>query len=751
MSEFGSHRAYRSLFWKYFAAIGGSVLLVLPATATAWAWLTFRDHRATVERLQQEQARAAADKIGEFIRLIETQLAWTVVLPWNASSAEERRLDGLRLMRQVPAIAELALLDDKGGEQLRMSRLAVDAVGSGIDRSGEPLFRLAREHSVFRGPVYFHRESEPHMVISVAGPRTGSGVGLATVNLKLIWDVVLRINAGDSGVAYVVDGTGRLIAHPDQSLVLKGTNFERLPQVSRALSAGRSRQSDHLDIDESGRRVLAANASIADTGWIVLVQAPISVALAPIYSSLLATVVIMLAALALALVSSLFLARRMFSPIHALEVGAGRIGAGVLEHRIEISTGDELQRLADSFNSMAGKLQQAYATLETKVADRTRQLEEANLAKSRFLAAASHDLRQPLHALGLFAEQLRASSSESERAKVEARLRAAIAAMDELFGSLLDVSRLDAGVVVPDQKSFPVAHLMDRIAANFSGPAVAKGLGLLIVETDCWIRSDPILLERILNNLVSNAVRYTKQGRILVGCRRRGNGLRIEVWDTGPGIPVEQHKLVFNEFYRGTSGGPGAGLGLGLSIVDRLSRLLEHPLELSSRPNAGTRFALTVPRTNRGTWLGVDAAAQPQSLDVLRGKRIVVIDDDPLSLHSVVSVLQSWGCRVISGAIPDDVLGCIDDTGADAIIADYHLANGQLGTEAIKAVRSRAGRKLPALLVSGDTDPHVMATAKRSGYLMLHKPVEPMALRAGLSRLLEPRKPVSVTVGEVQD
>ena len=148
MSPLGAQRAYRSLFWKYFAAIGGSVLLVLPATAAAWAWLTFRDHKATVERLQQEQARAAADKIGEFIRLIETQLAGTALLPWRFSTAEERQLDGLRLIRQSPAIAELALLDDNGVEQLKMSRLAVDAVATRVDRSGEPLYRLAREHSV---------------------------------------------------------------------------------------------------------------------------------------------------------------------------------------------------------------------------------------------------------------------------------------------------------------------------------------------------------------------------------------------------------------------------------------------------------------------------------------------------------------------------------------------------------------------------------------------------------------------------
>lgn len=736
----GSHRAYRSLFWKYFAAIGGSVLLALPATATAWAWLTFRDHKGTVERLQQEQARAAADKIGEFIRLIETQLAWTVVLPWSSSSAEERRLDGLRLMRQVPAIAELALLDDKGVEQLRMSRLVVDAVGSGVDRSSEPLFRIAKEHWVFRGPVYFNRGSEPHMSISVAGPRTGSGVSLATVNLKLIWDVISRIKVGDGGVAYVVDATGRLIAHPDQSLVLKGTSFDRLPQVTRALTATRSQSAEHLDADETGRRVLAANAAIPDTGWTVLVQAPLSAALAPLYSSLLVTSFILLAALAIALVSSLVLARRMFAPIQALEIGAGRIGAGVLEHRIEIGTGDELQQLADSFNGMAGKLQQAYATLETKVADRTQQLEEANLAKSRFLAAASHDLRQPLHALGLYAEQLGTSASEPERARIEARLRASIASMDELFGSLLDISRLDAGVVVPEVKSFPVAHLLERMRRTFAGAAFAKGLELRIVASDCWIESDPILLERILNNLVSNAVRYTQRGRVLVGCRRRGGRLRVEVWDTGPGIPVEQHKLVFGEFYRGSHAGQGAGLGLGLSIVDRLSRMLGHPLELTSNPSAGTRFALSVPRGSRSIRLPGKATARPPTVDLLRGRVIVVIDDDPLSLDAISGLLRSWGCQVIAGANAFEVQDECADALVDAIISDFHLANGQLGTEAIDSLCNRNGHEIPALIISGDTDPRVMESAKRSGHLLLHKPVQPMALRAGLSHILAPKK-----------
>ena len=228
-----------------------------------------------------------------------------------------------------------------------------------------------------------------------------------------------------------------------------------------------------------------------------------------------------LAALALAVLAGIFLARRMIVPIRVLRDGAARIGRGDLTQRISIDTGDELQALGDQFNSMAEQLQDLYSTLERKVEQRTVQLELANQAKSRFLAAASHDLRQPLHALGLFVAQLRSSTGVKERSHIVDRVDAAIATMNDLFNALLDISKLDAGVLSPKLSDFPVQQVLRRVETTFAGSAREKGLSFRVIPSDAWVRSDFILLERILLNLISNAIRYTQHGGIVVGCRKR--------------------------------------------------------------------------------------------------------------------------------------------------------------------------------------------------------------------------------------
>src|SRR5260370_14619434 len=274
----------------------------------------------------------------------------------------------------------------------------------------------------------------------------------------------------------------------------------------------------------------------------------------------------------------------MVVPIRALQEGAIRIGRGNLTQRIAIKTNDELEALGDEFNKMAPRLQESYATLEHKVEERTRQLELSNLAKSRFLAAASHDLRQPLHALGLFVAQLHGQVRANERRRIVARIDAALSAMNELFNALLDISKLDAAVLTPSITEFPIAKLLDRVDTTFTGAARVKGLSLQGIPSSAWVRSDFILMERIGFNFVSNAVRYTSSGGVVVGSRKRGVNLRIEVWDTGSGIPQDQQQNIFGEFYRlgGPVGDGRSGLGLGLAIVDRMWRLLFRFVRLNS-------------------------------------------------------------------------------------------------------------------------------------------------------------------------
>src|SRR4029453_14498283 len=274
-------------------------------------------------------------------------------------------------------------------------------------------------------------------------------------------------------------------------------------------------------VDLQGQPIISAHAAVAPLNWLVFVELPINEAYAPLYNSILRSGILLLAALALAFFAGLFLAPRMVVPIRALHDGAAQIGRGDLTQRISIKTGDELEALGDQFHKIAARLQEPYATLERKGEERTRQLELANLGKSRFLAAASHDLRQPLHALGLFVAQLHGRVRANERRRIVARIDAALSAMNELFNALLDISKVDAGALTPNVTDFPIAQLLQRIEHTFAEPARAKGVSLRVLPSDAWVRSDFILLERILLNLVSNAVRYTLQGGVVVACRKR--------------------------------------------------------------------------------------------------------------------------------------------------------------------------------------------------------------------------------------
>ena len=434
-----------ALFRKYvvlFAAVIGTALV---ANNLVNIWFTYGEYHDDTVRFQKEQAAAAASKISQFIKEIEGQLGWMTHLSWATQTAEQRELDALRLLRQVPAITELALLDDKGREQLRFSRQAEDRVGSGIDYSADDRFKVALANKVYYGHVYFRRETEPYMTLAVAGARRDAGVTVAEVNLKHIWDVVSQIRVGRTGHAYVVDSQGRLLAHPDISLVLRKTDLSHLSQVKSARAALERKVDEppQTALNLRGERVVSAFAPADPLKWLVFVELPEGEANAPLYGALTRSVVVLLAGLLLAFLMAVLLARRMAVPIQALTSGAARIGTGALDHRIAITTGDELEALGDQFNHMASQLQSSYATLERKVDERTHQLQLANLSKSRFLAAASHDLRQPLHALNLFVAQLRSETDPAERNRLAARIEAAIDNMNGLFNGLLDISKLD--------------------------------------------------------------------------------------------------------------------------------------------------------------------------------------------------------------------------------------------------------------------------------------------------------------------
>jgi signal transduction histidine kinase len=382
----GSRPARRGLFRKYLLLFIGLVSAALLINAGIEVAFSYRENQAMLARLQGEKADAAAQRIAQFIGEIERQVGWTTQGQWAAGSVDQRRFDYVRLLRQVPAITELRQLDAAGKEQLKVSRLAMDVVASGTDYSRDALFNDALAHKISFSPVYFRNESEPYLTIAIAGSGRNPGVTVADVNLKLIWDVIRGLQIGRHGYAYVVDRQGRLIAHPDISLVLRNTSFAMLPQVAAGLRemggtalvppSGSSDQNSP-DMNNNRKRMLSAHATLPELGWLVFVVLPRSEALEPLYESAMRSAAVLLAGLVLAALVALFMVRRMVGPIRLLQAGAARIGAGDLDSRIDVRTGDELESLADQFNTMAGQLQQSYAGLERKVAARTQELHES--------------------------------------------------------------------------------------------------------------------------------------------------------------------------------------------------------------------------------------------------------------------------------------------------------------------------------------------------------------------------------------
>ena len=361
-----------------FIALVGVALVVNSALDF---WFSYQENKAALVRVQQEKADAAAQRIEQFVDEIERQIGWTTHARWAAGPLDQRRFDYLRLLRQVPAITELTELDGDGKEQLKVSRLATDVVGSEEDFRFAPAFTEAKAHDIWFGPVYFRKESEPYMTMAMVRAGKNAGVTVAEINLKLIWDVITALKIGEGGYAYVVDGRGRLIAHPDISLVLRDTELAKLPQVAAALSAAPAAPGAEpaVGVAQSigGRSVLTAHAAIAPLGWLVFVEVPLSEAFAPLYGQAVRSLVLLVVGLCVAAVAAFAMARRMTGPIRELQAGAARIGAGELDRRIEIHTGDELEGLATQFNSMAADLQKSYSELEQKVEERTAELSEA--------------------------------------------------------------------------------------------------------------------------------------------------------------------------------------------------------------------------------------------------------------------------------------------------------------------------------------------------------------------------------------
>lgn len=411
-------------------------------------------------------------------------------------------------------------------------------------------------------------------------------------------------------------------------------------------------------------------------------------------------------------------------------------GGGFVTSYTDITSHKELER----------QLRASNETLELRVQERTHELEmakleaeQANFSKTQFLAAASHDLMQPLNAASLFASALSQKTLDPELKKFSENVVLSLQAADALINSMLEASRLDAGVVAPKLEVFEVGDLIKQLSLEFTVLANQRGLAFHVVGTKLSVLSDPHLLRRILQNFLSNAVRYTSKGRVLLGCRRRGDMLRIEVWDTGPGIPSDKRREIFQEFRRLKSPEyeqAEKGLGLGLAIAERISRLLNHTITLRSWRQKGSVFAVDVPLGDRNA---SPVPPPPQAIVAtggFAGKRILCVDNEPNVLAGMKALLESWGCVVDLAADEKQACTAISVMTPDIVIADFQLDEGVTGLDVMQSLNRLSGRMLPAIVVTANNTEDVRRLTESHGLLFMAKPVKPARLRALMASLL---------------
>ncbi|MFW5425797.1 MAG: hybrid sensor histidine kinase/response regulator [Methylophagaceae bacterium] len=364
----------------------------------------------------------------------------------------------------------------------------------------------------------------------------------------------------------------------------------------------------------------------------------------------------------------------------------------------------------------------------------SKKAEEANNRKTRFLASASHDLRQPIHALGLFSEALSTEKLSSKGHNTLSFLKQSVTSLSKLLDSLLDISRLDAGIITPSIGAVDLSQLMQNLSGDFKVECQSKGLKWRVRCQQAWVKSDSILLENILRNLLSNAVRYTDKGGILFNCRQRKEEVWIEIWDTGIGISTKEQEQVFDEFYQinNAERDRQQGLGLGLAIVQKQAQLLGHDLSLVSRLGKGTRFRLKLQSTPpSGPSIQANVIISKQLTD----RHILIIDDDDAILEGMKITLEAWGCQVFTASNLDEATVVCNQTTPNVIISDFRLRDHVTGIDVVQQLRTQLKQTIPALLITGDTAPDRLQQAQQSDLILLHKPVQPAKLRAALNLL----------------
>ena len=607
------------LFWKYFIPIVALVTGALALSGAIGLYFSYQENRTGLLALQRITAAAEAGRIREFIRQIEQQLVFAALPQLEGDEAVgERRLEFLKLLKMVPSVTAVKSIDANGRETLSVSRLEMDVVASGRDRSQEPAFREAKPSASWFSPVYFHKESEPYMTIAVRSAGERGILTVAEVNLKFIWDVVAAARVGKAGKAYVVDHAGRLVAHPDTGLVLRKTDLSGLTHVRAAMDPASALTAESTDA--TGTAVLTAHAPITPLGWTLFIEQPVSEVYAALNASILRTLGLLVVGLVVSVLLAAWLARTMVRPIGLLKEGAQRIGEGDLTSRIEVNTGDELQALAQQFNRMTERLRESYAVLERKVDERTAELqealveqarlfrevqekgrliEEANQHKSEFLANMSHELRTPLNAIIGFSEVLLSRLFGEMNPKQEDYLRDICTSGEHLLSlinDVLDLSKVEAGHMDLEVSAFDLPETLAGTMTLVRERAQVHDIALSL-EVDPQISTivaDERKVRQMVLNLLSNAVKFTPDGgRVDVRARVEAGELELSVTDTGVGIAAADQAVVFEEFRQ--AGGHHEGTGLGLALTRRFAELHGGGVRLESKPGKGSTFTVTIP------------------------------------------------------------------------------------------------------------------------------------------------------------
>jgi signal transduction histidine kinase len=586
-------------------------------------YFSYQENKAALIRLQSEKALSAASKIKQFIEEHERRLSWIARSPWvtRAVAPNQRRIEYLRLLHQYPAITAIRYLDPSGLEQLNVSRLGMDAIGSKADFSRDLSFLNAKPDTTYFGSIYFRKGSEPYMTIALAGPSKEASqsdspiwdVTVAEVNLKFIWDVVSQVEAGEAGRAYVVDADGNLIAHTDISLVLKKMNLSSLPQVGGAreskLQQGKDKESAAVALDLQGQRVLTTFAAIFPPGWFVFIEQPLSEAFRLLYASIFRTALFLLVGIGLSVLASLVLAYRMVTPIRTLQKGAVRIGEGDFGHRISVQTGDELETFGEEFNRMTERLQESYDNLEEKVKERTRELakaldrlEIASKHKSEFLANMSHELRTPLNAIlgytELILDKIYGDVPEKIHEVLE-RLEQNGRHLLSLINDVLDLSKIEAGQLTLSLNDYSMKDVVLAVVNSVESLAKEKNLALIVsVSPDVTSgKGDEQRIAQVFLNLIGNALKFTDKGEVRVNVTASNGKFLVTVSDTGPGLAQEEQQRIFEEFHQtdGSSTRKKGGTGLGLSIAKRIVELHGGTIWVESDLGKGAKFSFMLP------------------------------------------------------------------------------------------------------------------------------------------------------------